>query len=242
MFSFFQKKNSKGKSEIFTDLHSHLLPGIDDGVSTFTQSIEVIRKFQDIGYKKLITTPHILHDFFANTPEIIRNKLAQLRNELVKQNCQMEIEAAAEYYLDEYFSSLIDDKSEILTFGNNYVLFETGFMNEPVNLNEIIFKLKSNGYNPIMAHPERYGYLAQKFELVEDLIDRGVLMQLNINSLSGYYSREIRKMAEKLIDNKSIHFLGSDCHHMQHLMVSESSRNKTYYRKALELDLLNNTL
>ncbi|MDH5474182.1 MAG: capsular biosynthesis protein [Cyclobacteriaceae bacterium] len=242
MFSFFHNKKASIKSEIVTDLHSHLLPGIDDGVATLMQSVEIIRKFQDLGYTKLITTPHILHDFFDNTPQIIRDKLMVVKDQLKLEGCDIEIEAASEYYLDEHFSSLIDDKSEILTFGDNYVLFETGFMNEPVNLKEVIFKLKSNGLNPIMAHPERYGYLSQNFELVEDLVDRGVYMQLNITSLSGYYSKEIKKMAEKLIDNKFIHFLGSDCHHMHHMEALEKSRNKKYYRKALELNLLNNTL
>ncbi|MDH5366044.1 MAG: capsular biosynthesis protein [Cyclobacteriaceae bacterium] len=242
MFSFLQKKSPNIQSEIYTDLHSHLLPGIDDGVDKISQSIEIIKRFQDLGYKKLVTTPHIMQGFYNNTPEIINNKLEQLQEELKNQNLQVEIEAAAEYYLDEYFLSLINDKSEILTFGNNYVLFETGFMNEPINLKEIIFKLKSNGYNPVMAHPERYGYLTQNLELIEDLIDRGVFMQLNINSLSGYYSKDIRKMAEKLIDKKYVHFLGSDCHHIQHLKVLEISKGKKYYRKALELNLLNNAL
>ena len=243
MFSFFKNKDSRGDRPIITtDIHSHLLAGIDDGVKTIAESIEIIKKFQELGYNKLITTPHIFPDFFNNTPEIIGAKLSELKDALAEQNIDVQIEAAAEYYLDESFIEQIENGNELLTFGNNYLLFETGFMNEPINLKEIIFKLKSNGYNPVMAHPERYGYLANNFELVEDLINRGVYMQLNINSISGYYSPEIKKMAEKLIDSKQVHFIGSDCHTYRHVEVLLDTRSKKYYNKALSLDLLNNSL
>ena len=224
------------------DVHSHLLPGIDDGVATLQESLDILARFEQMGYQKVITTPHILTDFYKNTSESIKEALKTLKYELEKTDITIEIEAAAEYYLDEHFMKLVDDRQELLTFGKNYVLFETGFMNEPLNLNDLVFKLKSNGYNPVLAHPERYSFFGRNFEMVEDLIDRGVLMQLNINSLSGYYSKDVQKMAEKLIDNNFIHFLGSDCHNMKHLEVMELSRNKRYFRKALELNLLNATL
>ena len=182
------------------------------------------------------------HDFYNNTPEIIAEKLSFLRSEIEKEGIDIEVEAAAEYYMDEHFLSLIENESELLTFGDKYLLFETGFMNEPINLKEILFALKSKGYNPVMAHPERYGYIAQKFGMVEDLINRGVLMQLNINSLSGYYSKEIKKTAEKLIDNGFVHFLGSDCHNLKHLEVLEATIDKKYFDKALHLNLLNHSL
>lgn len=241
MFSFFKKK-TKNNLNLDKDIHSHLLPGIDDGVQSISEALKTIKKFKELGYTKLVTTPHILHDFYNNTPEIIAEKLSILKSAIDEEGIDMEVEAAAEYYMDEHFLSLIENENELLTFGDKYLLFETGFMNEPINLNEIIFKLKSKGYNPVMAHPERYGYITQKFNMVEDLINRGVLMQLNINSLSGYYSKEIKKTAEKLIDNEFVHFLGSDCHNMKQLEVLETTIDKKYYNKALELSLLNHSL
>ena len=242
MLSFLRRKKSDYHHSLQVDIHSHLLPGIDDGVETIDQSIEIISRFVSLGYSRLVTTPHIMQGFYNNTPTIIKEKLKIVSNALEAENINCKLYAAAEYYLDEYFVSLIDIDDELLTFGDNYVLFETGFMSEPMNLKEVIFKLKSKGYNPILAHPERYGYLNNNLSLVEDLVNRGVLMQVNVNSLSGHYSKEIKKMAEKLIDKKLVHFLGSDCHHINHINLLEDTRTRRYYFKALELDLLNNSI
>ena len=119
-------RNHQKSPEIFSsiDIHSHLLPGIDDGVQTLEESIEVISGFANMGYKKLITTPHIMGDFFKNTPTIINAKLAEVRNALKENEINIEIEAAAEYYLDEHFINLIDADAPLLTFADSYVLFE----------------------------------------------------------------------------------------------------------------------
>lgn len=237
MFSFFRKSNPIKSTGV--DIHSHLLPGIDDGVNDLDESMDVIKAFVAMGYRKLITTPHIMSDFYANTPDIIQSILLEVRKRIKEEGIDIEIEAAAEYYLDEYFVNLLEEQNELLTFGDNYLLFETGFMNEPAQLKEVVFVLKSNGYQPVMAHPERYLYLHNNFELIEDLVQRGVLLQINAISLVGYYSKPVKKLAEKLIDKEMISFVGSDCHNFHYATALRDAMKTKHYHKALDLDLLN---
>jgi protein-tyrosine phosphatase len=241
VWSFFKSKASI-PNLFTTDLHSHLLPSLDDGVKNLEQSLEAIKSFQDLGFQKAITTPHIMSDTYPNSPETILPKLKELRQALAAQNINFEIEAAAEYYFDETLLDLVSQKKPVLTFGKSYFLFETNTFSEPMMLNDFIFQLKVQGYQPVMAHPERYQYLQHNLQRVEDLIDRGVLMQVNSFSLSGHYSKPIQKTANQLVENRLVHFLGSDCHTPhQARLLKESIRSK-YFHKALELPLLNYSL
>jgi tyrosine-protein phosphatase YwqE len=239
---FKKKEQFTERIPLSVDIHSHLLPGIDDGVKTFEESEEIIRHFKSIGYRKIITTPHIMSDAYRNTPEGIREKLTELQHYLTSRSIDIEIEAAAEYYLDEAFVSMIEENKTILSFGKNYLLFETNFLTEPFNLKDFIFLATTRGYKPVLAHPERYLYLQNNMDKAEDLINRGVLFQINISSLTGYYSRQVQQLAHKLIDRGWIHFLGSDCHHWQHAKLTGEAQQLRYYQKALSLTLLNNTL
>ena len=241
MFNFF-KKSSDNTPSLTTDIHSHLLPGIDDGAADVEHSIKLIKGLMHLGYTKVITTPHIMQDHYPNTPEIIREKLRYLKQVLKEKNINLTIEAAAEYFLDEFLLEKIEKKEELLTFGNNYLLFETGFMNESPYIKDFIFKLKSSGITPVMAHVERYSYLLNDFDYVEDLVERGALIQLNINSLTGFYSKPVKQFAKKLIDKSLIHFLGTDCHHENHLQLLAKAQTMKYYKKALNLHLINHTL
>lgn len=242
MLNWFRKKESKEQTAIRTDIHSHLLPGLDDGVQSFEDAEEIILRFVRAGYQKLITTPHIMSDAYRNTPEGIRSKLAELNDYLKSKNISIQVEVAAEYYLDEAFNKSIELNQEILTFGNKYLLFETNFMTEPLHLKEFIFMATTKGYQLVLAHPERYLYLQNDISKAEDLINRGVYFQINTSSLTGYYSREAQRTAFKLIDKGWVHFLGSDCHSLQHIRLLEEAKRSRYYQKALTLPLLNNNL
>ena len=198
-------------------MHSHLLPDLDDGVTTVEESVSILKQFEELGYKRVITTPHILSDFYANTPNSIRQKLELVRKAAEKENLAIQVEAAAEYYLDEvFYASLKSEEEELLTFGSNYILFETGFVNQPAILFEAIFLMKSRGLQPVFAHPERYEYIQRNYKLAEELIERGVHLQVNVNSLLGYYSPMAKKIAEKLVADKKVHWLGTDCHNQKH--------------------------
>lgn len=238
----FLKKSKPSVLPITTDFHSHLLPGIDDGVQDLDQAVFLIKQMHSLGYNKFITTPHVMNDFFPNNARTINEKLKELRTELDYLEVPVQIDAAAEYYLDDYLLYLLDLKNEILTFGDNYILFETSFINEPAYLREALFKMNSQGLKPVLAHPERYLYLHHNPELLEELIDRDVLLQINFLSLSGYYSLESKKFAEKLIEKKLVSFIGSDLHNQKHVETIIKSTNLKYFKKILDLDLLNNSL
>ncbi len=227
---------------MMVDVHSHLIPGIDDGVKTMTDSLDILQRMSDLGYQKVITTPHVMHDFYPNTSMDILKRVQVLQQRVDAVGIDLEVEAAAEYYLDEHFIQLLDQKSDLLTFGDNYMLFETSFLNEPAYLRQGIFKIISNGMKPVLAHPERYLFLQNNPEIIEDLVERGVLLQVNTISLSGYYSKEARKLAENLIDKKMISFLGTDCHNAKHLKAMVETIETRYFAKAMQLPLLNNFL
>jgi protein-tyrosine phosphatase len=212
------------------DVHSHFIPGIDDGAQTMEDSMAMLRGFSEMGYKKVVTTPHVMSDAYRNTPEIILAGLAKVRVALKTENIPIEIDAAAEYYLDYDFEKMVEEK-KVLTFGKNFVLFELAFINPPDSLYSVIFKLITNGYKPVLAHPERYNFWHQDFKKYEELVEKGVLLQLNINSLTGHYGPSVKTVAERLIDQNMISLLGSDCHHTGHI---ELIRNGAVYEKSLQ--------
>ncbi len=240
MFSFFKKSTSHPIPSVNCDIHSHVLAGIDDGAKDWEDSLAMIRELKKCGFAKLITTPHIMNDVYRNTPEIIKEKLSELKSQLAIQQIEIEVEAAAEYYLDESVYRQVLDANRLLTFGNNYLLFETNFLSEPYFLKDFIFQASTQGYQLVLAHPERYSYMT--LSKAEDLKNRGVLFQLNSLSLGNYYSKPIQKMAQQLIDKSWINFLGSDCHTVLQASELEKTMKQKYYRKALELPLLNHTL
>lgn len=239
MSLLFGRKKASPAPSLITDIHSHLLPGLDDGVENFDESITIIKGFKELGYRKLVVTPHVMSDYYRNTVQSIRSKTAELKEILVNQNIEMEIECAAEYYLDEQFMHKLESEEEILSFGDRFVLFETSFLNQPAYLFDAIFKMNTSGYKPVMAHPERYLYIHQNQNLITDIADRGVYFQVNLNSLSGYYSLPAKNVANKLINKGMVNFLGSDCHNRIHLEVLRKSIQTKLYQKALSLDLLN---
>ncbi len=218
-----EKLHSIDFSIIKTDMHSHLIPGIDDGAPDLSSSIILIKELVSLGFKKIITTPHIMSDIYRNSPENISHGLQELKKEIVKQEIHVEIEAAAEYYVDFEFEQKINDKN-LLTFGDNFILIELSFSQAPQNLFEIIFKLQLEGYKVVLAHPERYGFYNK--ENYEELINRGVLFQINLLSLIGYYSSQIQLKAEELIANNQVSFVGSDCHNMRHAQLYIECQNK----------------
>lgn len=232
----------EGNRFLKTDIHSHLLPGIDDGVKTLEESIQMIQGFIRMGYQKLITTPHIKSDAYRNTPEIIQGKLSELKAYLKKENITIGIEAAAEYYVDEWFVALLESGDTLLTFGDNHILIETSFINKPYNLLEVIFELQASGYRPVFAHPERYIYVQENMSFLNKLVERGVLLQLNANSLAGYYGKTAQKVARKIIDNQLVHLVGSDCHGRRHMNALQKAIVQKHYYQLADLNLLNNTL
>lgn len=216
------------------DMHSHLIPTIDDGSPDMTQSIDMILQMQKLGYQKLITTPHI-HPRYPNTPAIIQGGLEKLQKEVQRRQIDMELEAAAEYFVDDQFYKKVKSGDSLLSFADGLVLIETSFLNKPVFFETIVFELQSKGYRPILAHPERYRYLEEQTDWLEELKTMGVLFQVTVSSLVGYYGDAPQKMARRMIKNELVDFLGSDIHRMKHLPFLEKGlRLKEVQRFILE--------
>ena len=238
MFSFLFKKAKEGAalnySSIMVDMHSHVLPGIDDGAKTPEDSIALIKKMMALGIKKIIATPHIMADFYKNTPDTINRALDILKAELVKQNIDIEIHAAAEHYFDETFEPMINKRS-LMTMGDNYALFEYPFMSPPPNAYTVIQKMMEWGeYKPILAHPERYSYM--NVDAIANLRSWGCNMQLNTISLTGYYGKSIKKRAEMMVDNNLVDFISSDMHHLRHAQAFKDALDTPYLAKLLSGD------
>ena len=228
--------------KITTDIHSHLIAGIDDGVKTMDESIAMIERYMTLGYTKLITTPHIMSHRYPNSSSILRAGLVALKQELQARGLEIEVEVASEYYLDESVMHLVEQR-DILTFGQNYMLFEMSYVQPLHYLEDMLFEIKVAGYTPVLAHPERYMYMHNDFSKYERLKELGVLFQVNIPSLGGFYSKPVQRAAEKIAQASLIDFIGSDAHHMQHLDTIEIIRGKRSYAKLLNNNtLLNNTL
>jgi len=223
-----------------TDIHSHLIPGIDDGSPNMSTTISIIKEMKSLGFSKLISSPHVMSDIYKNSSEIILQGLSDVRVELKKQNINMDIDAVAEYYIDYEFEKKIG-KEKFLTFGNNYLLVELSFLEAPRNFLDIIFKLQLEGYKVVLAHPERYNYFQLKD--YSDLVNRGVMFQINWLSLIGYYSKYVKNKTEILINNNMINFLGTDCHNLNHAeLYKKCQLSSIWHNLHNNGQLLNNTL
>ncbi|MBK5285786.1 MAG: capsular biosynthesis protein [Bacteroidia bacterium] len=234
ILSVFSAKNHEEQlqnySEVSTDIHSHFIPGIDDGCKTIDESVALIRSMIELGFRKLITTPHIMSDNYQNTPEIILSGLEKLKKKLADEFLHIELEAAAEYYLDDGFLRLLA-QGNLMSFGSEkYLLVEVSYINYPENFNTVMFDIIVKGYTPVLAHPERYPFWSGRFEDYSNLKSMGVLFQLNTNSLAGYYGPDVKKTAQKLVALNMIDFIGSDTHHDKHInSLRQSLKNKYLY-------------
>ena len=224
------------------DIHSHFIPGIDDGSQTLEQSIELLTAMRELGYRKVITTPHSMSDGYKNTPEIILGGLEKLRAEVRRTGLDIEVDAAAEYYLDHELENKVMDRT-VLTFGDNMLLFELPFISEPAILLSVVFQMQTQGYKPVLAHPERYAFWYNDFSKYERMKDCGVLFQFNLVALSGAYGPQAKQIAVKLIDAGAYELLGSDCHNMNHVQAIHNTLTRPYLHKLIGSGkLLNTTL
>lgn len=236
MFNFFKKKEVKKTLPAFNyegiavDMHSHVLPGIDDGAQNVEESVALVKRMISLGIKKIIATPHVMIDFYKNTPETINAALALLKAELVKEGIDIPVEAAAEHYFDETFEKRVDD-GKLLIMNGGYVLFEYPFISAPPNAFAVVQKMIELGHKPILAHPERYLYMTT--DDMTYLRSWGCNMQLNTISLTGYYGRDIKRRAESMVDLQLIDFISSDMHHLRHADALKDALRSPHLEKIL---------
>lgn len=244
MFNIFRKK-SEAPAELFfhTDIHSHVIPGIDDGSPSADISARLIQRMKSWGLTRVIATPHVTESTFENTPEIMDQAMNTLKEVLDARGIDIKLSHSAEYRLDDLFGREFAS-GNISPFPNDFLLVENSFIQEPWGLDETLFDLKVKGYNPILAHPERYSYYHSKKERYKKLHNDGTLFQINLLSLAGHYGRDVRRAAEYLIEQGMVDFIGSDLHNERHADVIEAYLSSKAYlrdRDALRNSILNDT-
>lgn len=248
MFSVFSnifKKKAEALpdfSAIGVDMHSHLIPGIDDGAETLENSLVLLDGLHEMGFHSFVTTPHIMSDYYKNSSDIILPLTDQVRKEIQKKHPQLNLKAAAEYYVDDMWDSILV-KEPLMELGGKHVLFEMNYVNRPMNIMENIFEIKIKGLKPVLAHPERYTFLQHSIKEYQALRDYEVLFQINLGSLIGYYGPQAKKIAEQLIENNWVEFIGTDTHHIKHVQGFRNALSNPYLKKLIDSGrLLNHTL
>jgi protein-tyrosine phosphatase len=239
VFSFFKKSLPQDPfpfHELGKDMHSHLIPGVDDGSPDPSESTLLINGLRDLGYSYLITTPHIMQDMYPNSPETLGAGYEQLSKAWPN---DLPCRFAAEYFLDDHVMKLVENGEPLLTVSGSKVLVELSFISKPMGLKEMLFNLQIAGYEPILAHPERYTYLHRDPSSYQEIRDAGCTFQCNILSFSGYYGDTIREAAEFLIGRNLVDMLGTDLHHQRHLAALRQLNFTPALRKLMSKPLLN---
>ena len=241
----FKKETFLNYEGLGADMHSHFIPGIDDGSSSIEESIEMMNGLMQLGFTKFITTPHIQPELFQNTEESILKKKDEFQTELNRRKIEIEIEAAAEYYIDENFLIRLQSANKFLTIDDSYILIEVSMVSRFKDLEKVIFELMLKGYKVILAHVERYPYMFEngKLDYYHTLKDKEVYLQVNLRSFTGNYGDIQKKIARQLADKKMIDFLGTDLHKPFQLKIIEDALHDMHVQKLLkENNLLNKTL
>lgn len=231
MFNFFKKK-PKEPVELFfhTDIHCHLVPGIDDGQKEAESAADLVAHEHSWGVRRIITTPHVTQDTFENTPEIINEAFEKLRSAVEARGTDIELLHSAEYRIDGFFQEQLE-AGNVNPMPNRYLLVENSFVQEAWHLDELLFDLKIKGFRPILAHPERYSYYFNKRQRYEQLHNAGTLFQINLLSLAGHYGKEVKHVAEYLVENNMVDFIGTDMHNHNHCQAIENYMTTKDYRR-----------
>lgn len=224
------------------EMHTHVLPGVDDGPEDMKTTLQMLRQFRDMGYTQVYATPHINESHFPNTTAEVNTAYEEVTQALKKENIDIDLHLAAEYKTDDLFKQRLAD-NDLLTIGDKHILIELPFHQPPLDWEEQLFSLQMAGYVPILAHAERFLYLYEHKDKLMELKDRGIEPQLNLLSLTGRYGPEVKKQALRLIEKEAYLWVGSDAHRPQDLDSLQSKlRNKwpkqlrqTQYQRNVEL-------
>ncbi|MDE7426660.1 MAG: hypothetical protein K2M79_02520 [Muribaculaceae bacterium] len=243
MFSFFSKNKKPRKLWFNTDIHCHVLPGIDDGSPDVDTSVELVKRMKDFGLERIIASPHVTQLTFENSRETLQPAYESLKERLESENVNIDLSYAAENRMDELFSRNLENNN-LISYPNDWLLVENAFIQEPWNIDQLIFDLQVRGYRPILAHPERYQYYSGRRDRYRRLHDAGAAFQINVLSLAGVYGKGEKQVAEWLIAHKMVDFCGTDLHNHKHADAIEAylgSKDAVRHAKALSEVIKNDT-
>ena len=240
MFSIFKRKNKVQDIEwLSVDIHSHLLPGLDDGSPNLDESVKLIKSLHELGFSSLYCTPHIFTELYPNSLDTILPALNETKLAIETSNIDVKIGAAAEYMLDDTF--LVTD--ELLTLPGKHVLIEMSYLTESPNIEQVVTDLMADGYKVILAHPERYLYYHSNKSRLQRFKEMGVLFQLNLLAVTGNYGKSVKASAEYLLDKKLYDLAATDLHHEKHLIaLTEVIMDGSLHKKLGDYPFLNKAL
>ncbi len=229
---FFSKRLKSLSSEFlkgFTDYHSHILPGVDDGIKSLNETHEVLRYYENMGVKKVIFTPHINHDTYTDF-ELVQSTFNNVR---LQYQGGLQLSLSAEYMLDNGYLRRLE--AGLSPLEGDGVLLETSYLNKPQNFDEMLYETVLQGYSPVLAHPERYVYMNSKS--YEKLKNRDYLFQLNLLSLSGFYGSQVQKKTLALLEQGMYDIVGSDLHRLERFQrgFSQIKLSDLHYEKLWQL-------
>ncbi len=237
MFNFFSKKASTPEKLWFnTDIHCHVLPGIDDGSPDVDTSVELIERMQQWGIERIIASPHVTYGTFPNNRETVGAAREALQSALAARGNAIKLSNSAEYRIDDLFLKCFAD-GDLMALPSNLLLVENSFMQEPWDLDQLLFEMQLKGYQPILVHPERYCYYYNHTSRYEAIHNNGTKFQVNLLSLAGYYGKTEKKIAEWLISKDLVDYIGTDLHRAKHadaIDVYLASKDYKRHREALE--------
>ena len=243
MFWIFKK--SKKKLFFRTDVHSHLVPGVDDGSGSVSESISLMGSLNDMGVDHFIITPHVTARRFENDATTIAEPLAKLRSAVAESGMCVEIDQSAEYRIDDFYEEKVLKPRNFMPMPNNHILLESNWQQEPLNLDGIVYNTSTCGYQVIFAHPERYRYLNERYERYEHLHNRNLMFQVNLLSFSGFYGKTVKDTAFWLLERGMVDFVGTDIHNHKFLRAIEAFLKSKDYKRVLKLldrsDIKNDT-
>ena len=197
------------------DFHSHILPQTDDGAISIEETINILKEAKRVGFSKVISTSHYLEGYYESD----ENERNDLLNKIKQENVGIELYLGSEIYVSENMLEFLKEKKASSINNSRYVLFELPMGNETVLAKEMIYRLIENNYVPIIAHPERYSYVQDNPEYVNELLDMGAMLQSNYGSIIGLYGKKAEKTVKKLLKENLVQFLGSDVHREEHVYI-----------------------
>lgn len=215
MFNFFKKSSEPISVWFSTDVHCHVVPGVDDGSPDADTSSQLVAAMYEMGIRHIVATPHVTQSTFENDASTLAEPVQRLKDVLKRDGVPVRIDQSAEYRIDELLQKHIE-QGDLMPFPDNYLLIENSFIQEPWNLEQLVFDLQVRGFKPILAHPERYLYYHARGNRYEEL-HRNLLFQINLLSLAGYYGKQEKKMAESLAKAGMVDFVGTDLHGWRHV-------------------------
>ncbi len=226
----FKSKKEQVKLFYNTDVHCHILPGVDHGSQSVEQSLEMLKAEAEMGISRVILTSHVTAVTFENTRETLMDAFMKLKDAVADAGIDMELYLSAEYRMDEYFDKEYA-ADHLIPMPGNHILLENSFQQELMNLDDLLFDMQVKGYRTILAHPERYTYYSRRRKRYEQLHNAGARFQVNILSFTGYFGEEARDSALWFVRNGMIDYLGSDMHNVKHAHIIMDYINSKEWRK-----------